>query len=165
MLTSLKPANAAKISANGLKFYYETVGNSKNPAVLLIMGLSAPALQWFSYIIDPLVHQGYSVIRFDNRDIGLSSWIDPSDWQKAPYSLETLAQDAIAILDALKINQALVIGASMGGAIAQRLAISYPSRILSLTSLISFGIEYLYLLLFERLTLTTLEKSRVDEKF
>lgn len=139
MLTPLKPKNAATISANGLKFYYETFGDPKNPPVLLIMGLSAPALQWFPYFIDPIVHQGYYVIRFDNRDIGLSSWIDPSDWQKAPYSLEALAQDAIAILDALKINQAHVIGASMGGAIAQRLAISHPSRVLSLTSLISFG--------------------------
>jgi pimeloyl-ACP methyl ester carboxylesterase len=139
MLTSLKPHQTGTALANGMKLYYETFGDRNNPAVLLIMGLSCQCLQWFPYFIEPIVRQGYYVIRFDNRDVGLSTWIDPDDWQKNPYSLEDLAQDTVELLQALGIDKAHIIGASMGGAIAQQIAISYPTRVLSLTSIVSFA--------------------------
>ncbi len=87
----------------------------------------------------PIVKQGYYVIRFDNRDIGLSTWSNTNGWEKHPYSLDDLATDSVELLQALKIDKAHVIGASMGGAIAQRMAISYPKRVLSLTSIVSFA--------------------------
>jgi pimeloyl-ACP methyl ester carboxylesterase len=139
MLTPLHPHQSGKILANSLNLYYETFGDPENPAVLLIMGVSCPCLQWFPYFIDPIVQQGYYVIRFDNRDVGLSNWIDAPDWQKSPYSLEDMAQDAVELLADLYIDKAHIIGASMGGAIAQQIAINYPTRALTLTSLISFG--------------------------
>ncbi len=135
----LLPKSAGKIPVNGIELYYEAFGDRAKPAVLLIMGLGAPGLQWFPYFIEPIVNQGYYVIRYDNRDTGLSTWIQNTVWQRSPYSLETMAKDAVGLLDALKIDKAHVIGASMGGAIAQQITLSDPSRVLSLTSLISFA--------------------------
>jgi pimeloyl-ACP methyl ester carboxylesterase len=106
---------------------------------LLINGLSCQCLQWFSYFYEPLVEQGYYVIRFDNRDVGLSTWINDRDWEKQPYSLDDMAQDSVGLLEALEIDKGHIIGVSMGGAIAQRIAIDYPDRILSLTSIASFA--------------------------
>lgn len=106
---------------------------------MLINGLSCQCLQWFSYFYEPLVEQGYYVIRFDNRDVGLSTWINDRDWEKQPYSLDDMAQDSVGLLEALEIDKGHIIGVSMGGAIAQRIAIDYPDRILSLTSIASFA--------------------------
>ncbi len=139
LLTSLKPVQTGTIPANGLNLYYETFGNRGHPPVLLIMGLSSPCWQWFPYFFEPIVNKSYYVIRFDNRDIGRSTWINHDEWQKSPYTLEDMAEDARELLKALKIDKVHLIGASMGGAIAQRLAISYPEYVLSLTSLISFA--------------------------
>ncbi len=138
MLLPLKLHQTGKIAANSINLYYETFGDPKNPAVLLIMGVSCPCLQWFPYIIDPIVSQGYYIIRFDNRDVGLSTWIDPLDWQKAHYSLEDMALDAVGLLDALGIDKAHIVGVSMGGAIAQRMAINHPDKVLTLTAIASF---------------------------
>ncbi len=127
------------VKANNIDIYVETFGDRTHPAVLLIMGLGCQCLNWFPYFYEPIVKQGYYVIRFDNRDIGLSTWSDANDWETKPYSLDDLATDSVELLTALKIDKAHVIGASMGGAIAQRMAISYPKRVLSLTSIVSFA--------------------------
>lgn len=139
MLISTKSHQMGKVSANGINLYYETFGNPKDPAVLLIMGLNCQCLQWFPYFYEPIVNKGYYVIRFDNRDIGGSTWIEPDEWQKNPYSLNDLAKDSVELLQALGIEKAHVIGVSMGGAIAQRMAIEYPHRLLSLTCIASFA--------------------------
>lgn len=139
MLVPLKLHKAETIATNSINLYYESFGDPKNPAVLLIMGVSCPCLQWFPYFIDPLVVQGYYVIRFDNRDVGLSTWIEAETWQKSPYSIEDMAQDAVELLDALKTDKAHIIGVSIGGAIAQRIAINHPDKILTLTSIASFA--------------------------
>ena len=109
--------------------------NRADPAVLMIMGAGAQAILWPLELIEPIVKEGYHVIRFDNRDVGLSTWI--TDYDSNPYTLEDMADDSIGLMDALKIKQAHFIGASMGGMIAQLAAIKYPQRVLSLTSWMS----------------------------
>ncbi len=127
-----------KVPSNGIEIYYEGFGKATNPAVLLIMGLDAQCVVWSMAFIEPLVAAGYYVVRFDNRDIGLSTWI--TDWQRRqPYTLEDMAKDAVGLLDSLNIRQAHIVGASMGGMIAQRIAISHSERVLSLTSIMSSG--------------------------
>lgn len=127
-----------KIPSNGIEIYFETFGNPKNPAILLTMGLDAQCTLWSPSFINPLVEAGFYVIRYDNRDIGLSTWIE--DWQRTdPYTLEDMAKDAIGLIDGLGISNVHLIGASMGGMISQRLAISYPERVSSLTSIMSSG--------------------------
>jgi pimeloyl-ACP methyl ester carboxylesterase len=127
-----------KAKANGIEIYFERFGIENDPAIVLIMGLDAQCVLWSLSFIEPLVKAGYQVIRFDNRDIGLSSWIE--NWDKTkPYTLEDMAKDTIGLLDYLNIQQAHVIGASMGGMIAQRLAISHSERLLSLTCIMSSG--------------------------
>ena len=127
------------VEANNIDIYVKTFGDRTHPAVLLIMGLGCQCLNCFPYFYEPIVEQGYYVIRFDNRDIGLSTWSDNNNWEKHPYSLDDLATDSVELLQALGIDKAHVIGASMGGAISQRMAISYPERVLSLTSIVSFA--------------------------
>ncbi len=131
--------SSGKIKTNGINLYCETFGNPAHPAILLIMGLATPCLHWFPYFYEPLVQAGYYVIRFDSRDVGLSDRIDPADWLANPYTLEDLAQDAIGLLDTLGIANAHIIGTSVGAAVAQRMAISHPSYVRTLTSLISTG--------------------------
>lgn len=122
------------------------------PAVLLVMGLGMQLVAWPQEFVDTLVDAGFRVIRMDNRDIGLSQHFDhlgmPNllwaglryklGWSvPAPYSLRDMAADALGVLDALHIERAHVVGVSMGGMIAQRMAIAAPTRILSLTSIMS----------------------------
>lgn len=130
---------SGKISSNGIELYYETFGQGHHPAILLIMGLDAQCVMWSMRFIEPLVAAGYYVIRFDNRDIGLSTWMNDTWHRRRPYTLEDMAQDAVGLLDALHIKQAHIVGASMGGMIGQRIAISYPEKVLSLTSIMSSG--------------------------
>lgn len=130
---------SGKIKTNGLNLHCETFGNPADPAILLIMGLATPCVHWFPYFYEPLVRAGYYVIRFDSRDVGLSDWIDPTDWLANPYTLEDLALDAIGLLDTLGISAAHIIGTSVGAAVAQRMAVSHPSYVRTLTSLISTG--------------------------
>jgi pimeloyl-ACP methyl ester carboxylesterase len=129
--------SSEKDKTSNLNLYYEVFGNPTHPAVLLIMGLASQSLNWFPYFYEPIVQQNYYVIRFDNRDIGLSDWIDPKVWAANPYTLEDMANDTIGLLDALNIKTAHIIGASMGGMIAQRIAISHPNYVRSLTSMLS----------------------------
>ncbi len=139
-------------SANGQRLCYETFGNAPDPALLLIMGLGAQMILWDDAFCEKLAAHGLHVIRFDNRDIGRSSGmaqpvrIDlPSLMLQAmqgkpiasPYKLADMARDAAGLLDHLNIKAAHIAGASMGGMIAQELAINLPERVLSLTSIMS----------------------------
>lgn len=110
----------------------ESSGNPKNPAVLLISGAGAPAKFWTDNFCKTLISAGYFVIRFDNRDIGLSSAVD---FEKHPYTTLDMAKDVIAILDAYCIQKANIVGHSMGGRIVQLLALDYPQRLLNMTSI------------------------------
>lgn len=121
------------IKANGIDIFYQTFGDPNHPAVLLIMGLGSQCVHWFPYFFEPIVQKGYYVIRFDNRDLGLSSRVN------SPYTLEDMANDTTGLLDALGIKKAHIIGISMGGMIAQRIAISASQYVLTLTSIASSG--------------------------
>lgn len=128
-------------ASNGsVRIWYEAIEPTERPkgTIILVMGISADALGWPDYFLKGLVDGGYSVIRYDHRGTGLSDWMDNWD-SKHPYSLDDMAADALAVLDALEIEEAHVVGVSMGGMIAQTLAIQYPSRVLSLTSMMSSG--------------------------
>ena len=107
-------------------------------SIILIMGNGNDALTWPPTFISNLVDEGYQVIRYDHRGTGLST--SKEKWKKKrAYSLNDMASDVIAILDTLKVNQAHIVGASMGGMIAQIVAIEYPNRTKSLTSIMSTG--------------------------
>jgi pimeloyl-ACP methyl ester carboxylesterase len=134
--------------ANGIEIEYETIGNPDHPTILLIMGLGAQLTHWDRGFAELLAGRGFQVIRFDNRDVGLSTKIDaaPPDWPairasgqvpQAPYTLSDMAADAIGLLDALGIATAHVVGASLGGFIAQTLAIEHPGRVTTLCSIMS----------------------------
>ena len=147
-----------KIKANGIQIEVEDTGPGLNaqgverPAVLLVMGLGMQLIAWPDAFVQGLVDAGYRVIRHDNRDIGLSQHFDhlgrPNlvwatikhrmGWAiKPPYTLRDMANDALGVLDALKVKQAHIVGVSMGGMIAQRVALAAPGRVLSLTSIMS----------------------------
>ena len=140
------------IMVNKIEINYDTFGNSSDPAILLIMGLASQMILWKEEFCQALASQGFYVIRFDNRDVGLSSKISNApvpDVMKimaalqqgqqvnVPYTLSDMAKDAIELLDALKISTAHVVGISMGGMIAQTMAIEYPTRVKTLTSISS----------------------------
>jgi pimeloyl-ACP methyl ester carboxylesterase len=147
-----------KIKANGIDLEVEDSGagfdaqGRPRPAVLLIMGLGMQLIAWPPAMVQALVEAGYRVVRFDNRDAGLSQHFDALGKPKVlwaalkyrlgwhirpPYSLLDMASDALGVLDALNIDRAHVVGASMGGMIAQRLALLAPERVLSLASIMS----------------------------
>ncbi len=146
-----------KVTANGISIEVEDSAQTdasfaNKPAVLLIMGLGMQLIAWPPEMVRALEAGGYRVIRFDNRDVGLSTHFDALGrpnllWASikyklglmpaAPYSLADMAADALGVLDALKIDRAHVVGVSMGGMIAQRVALAAPARILSLTSIMS----------------------------
>ena len=138
--------------ANGIDICYETFGDPKAEPMLLIMGLSAQMVLWDDAFCEQLAARGFYVIRFDNRDVGRSSKLSGGKQLTsfelfklrffhiplvAPYKLQDMAKDAVALLDALSIQSAHVVGASMGGMIAQEIAISFPERVRSLTSIMS----------------------------
>lgn len=123
-----------KAPINGIDIWYESFGDPTLPTVLLVMGASAQATLWRSEFFEPLVVAGYHVVRFDNRDVGYSTWVN---FAKQPYTIETMAADAVGLLDTLDIERAHLIGASMGGMISQAVALEHPERVLSLTSIMS----------------------------
>jgi pimeloyl-ACP methyl ester carboxylesterase len=127
---------ARRIPVNNIEIYFEAFGDPTNPAVILVTGMDDHCTSWIPDFYKPIEENGYCVIRFDNRDCGLSTWIDA--WDKGnPYTLEDMAGDTLALMNALNIDKAHFIGASMGGMIAQRIAISFSDRILTLTSIAS----------------------------
>ncbi|MFT5574089.1 MAG: pimeloyl-ACP methyl ester carboxylesterase [Cryomorphaceae bacterium] len=137
--------------ANGLSIAYQDFGDPKNETVLLIMGLGAQLIHWNDEFVLSLVNEGFRVIRFDNRDAGWSQYLSEEATPGmvtllryklgislgAPYKLDDMAADAMGLLDQLNIKQAHIVGASMGGMIAQIVAADYPARTLSLTSIMS----------------------------
>ncbi len=137
---------------NGIDIAYMVVGDSAAPPVLMVMGLMGSHRLWGEVLVNGLTAAGYQVILFDNRDTGDSARLDelgtPTIWWEmiksmvgfdvnAPYSLNDMADDSIAVLDELGIEQAHIVGASMGGMIAQIIAAEYPSRSLTLVSIMS----------------------------
>jgi len=141
-----------EIEANGITIHYEDRGDPANPPVLLIMGFGAQMTLWPDEFIDSLVARGFRVIRYDNRDIGLSHKFHgvkaPGPVKltllqrlgfrpKVPYKLGDMADDGAALLDALGIDKAHIVGASMGGMIAQHFASRHADKCLSLTSVFS----------------------------
>ena len=129
-------------AANGLKIAYETFGSPGDPPVLLIMGLGTQMIAWPDEMCEQIAGRGFYVIRYDNRDIGLSTHLDdlpvPSMRdillrRKPPYKVSDMAVDGVALMDELGLDSAHVVGASMGGFIAQILAGKFPDRVRSLT--------------------------------
>jgi len=122
-----------------VKIWYESITpkESSKGTILLFMGISNDALGWPQSFLDKFVESGYQVVRFDYRDTGLSDWID--NFKEAPYTLTDLAADSKAVLDALDIEKANVLGVSLGGMVAQEFAINFPNRTSSLTSIMSSG--------------------------
>ncbi|MFW9972533.1 MAG: alpha/beta fold hydrolase [Candidatus Odinarchaeota archaeon] len=142
----------SKAKANNIEIEYETFGDPSSKPLLLIMGLGAQMIRWDIEMCERLAELGFYVIRFDNRDVGLSTKFDEAgepdliklfmaaqrgEKVEAPYTLNDMADDAVGLLDALNIEKAHICGASMGGMIAQVIAYRHPSRVLSLTSIMS----------------------------
>ena len=140
------------IAANGIRIEYESFGSSDAPAIVLVMGLGMQLTGWPDPFCQKLAGAGYRVLRFDNRDIGLSTHFDDRGvpnmlWQflrarigmrvRGAYDLNDMAADTVGLMDALGIGQAHVVGASMGGMIAQQLAALHPARVRSLVSIMS----------------------------
>jgi pimeloyl-ACP methyl ester carboxylesterase len=123
-----------RATANGIELEYQVFGAEQDPPLLLIAGLGAQMLSWDEGFCRLLAAQRFRVIRFDNRDVGLSTWMDEG---AAEFSLDDMAADAAGLLDALGLPAAHVVGASMGGFIAQLVALNHPEKVLSLTSIMS----------------------------
>jgi pimeloyl-ACP methyl ester carboxylesterase len=138
--------------ANGIRLAYETFGDPDAVPLLLIMGLGMQMVAWDDDFCRMLARRGFHVIRFDNRDVGLSTWMRgmraPTPREvvlgrmlrrpvEPPYRLEDMADDAVGLLDALGIGSAHIVGASLGGMIAQLMAIHYPERVRTLTCIMS----------------------------
>lgn len=122
------------VNANGIEIWTEGFGRSSDPTVLLIMGAAAQGIVWPDEFCDALVEAGRHVIRYDNRDTGQSTCFD---FSVHPYTVSDMASDAVGVLDAYSIDAAHVVGASMGGMIAQTVTLDYPDRVLTLTSIMS----------------------------
>jgi pimeloyl-ACP methyl ester carboxylesterase len=136
----------------GIEIFYEDHGPSDAEAILLVMGLGAQLTLWPDELVAALVGEGFRVIRYDNRDIGLSQKFEGARAPslpmqvlrkkigfpaRVPYSLKDMADDGIGLLTALEIDKAHVVGASMGGMIVQLMAIHHPERLITMTSIMS----------------------------
>ena len=137
---------------NGLSLRYESIGPEDHPAIVLVMGLALQMIVWPDEFCAMLAGNGFRVIRFDNRDVGLSTHLDalgtpivPFQFLKyllrfpiaAPYLIDDMAGDTAALIDALGLKRAHVVGASMGGMIAQNLAARFPGKVAGLVSMMS----------------------------
>lgn len=149
---SIRAIEAIHAQVNDIDIAYKVLGDKENPAVLMIMGLGGSHILWGDNLPNQLVEAGYQVVLFDNRDVGESQRLDeqgnPTIWWEfikdklgfgvnAPYELGDMASDTIGLMDELRLEQAHIVGASMGGMIAQVLAARYPERVISLTSIMS----------------------------
>jgi pimeloyl-ACP methyl ester carboxylesterase len=143
-------SEASVALVNGIELTYDTFGDPADPALLLIMGLGGPLNWWHAGLCELLAHQGFYVIRYDNRDVGRSTKLRGQGGTRRdivraysrlgarpPYTISDMAGDARGLLDRLDIDQAHVTGVSMGGMIAQTLALEHPDRVLSLVSIMS----------------------------
>jgi len=140
------------VKANGVRLAYDSFGDKGNPPLILIMGLGTQMIAWPDELCTGLAQQGFYVVRFDNRDIGLSEKMENAHIPKAsrlmllsklrlpmrvPYTLNDMARDVIGLMDSLGMSRAHIVGASMGGMIGQIVAALFPQRILSFTSIMS----------------------------
>lgn len=140
------------VKANGINLYYEDNGPADAPVILLVMGLGAQMIAWPDELIQGLVGKGFRVIHYDNRDVGMSQRMEKAAtpnliWTMfkarlglplgVGYTLSDMAKDGIGLLDALGIQRAHVVGASMGGMIVQLMAVNHRERLLSMTSIMS----------------------------
>jgi len=136
------------VSANNIQIEYEAFGDPNSPPLLLINGFGSQLIFWDEELCGQLAQSGLYVIRFDNRDVGLSSKLEEAGLPKLgallrgesidiPYTIEDMADDAVGLLDALGIEKAHICGVSMGGMIAQAVAINHPQHVLSLISIYS----------------------------
>jgi pimeloyl-ACP methyl ester carboxylesterase len=138
-----------RVQANGIEIAYETFGDRAARPLVLVMGLATQMLAWHEDFCGMLADRGFFVVRFDNRDIGLSTHLHDApppdvlaafvhnDTSSASYRLEDMADDTVGLMDALGIEAAHLVGASMGGMIAQTVAIRHRARLRSLTSIMS----------------------------
>ena len=148
-----------RVAANGIEIEYETFGDANDPTMLLVSGYTAQMSQWDPAFCALMAARGYHVVRFDNRDVGLSTHFDgvvvdlqavmnavvgKGDMPDVPYTMSAFSDDAFALLDALGVRQAHVVGGSMGGMIVQVMAIEHPERLLSMTSIMSMTGEPAY---------------------
>jgi pimeloyl-ACP methyl ester carboxylesterase len=138
----------SRVGPAGIEIAYERLGKPEAPVALLIMGIAAQLIHWPDAFCQALAGRGLQVVRFDNRDSGLSTHMTDApapnlptalagDLSSASYTLSDMAGDAVGLLDVLGFEKAHVVGASMGGAIAQTMAIEHPGRVRSLTSMMS----------------------------
>ncbi len=141
-----------QVAANGLRINYDSFGDPSHPPMILVMGLGIQMIHWDDNFCKLLASQGFWLIRFDNRDIGKSTWLSElpapglmaflgNSWfgraLNAPYLLNDMADDTLALMDALHIEKTHIVGASMGGMIAQCVALKATERVISLTSIMS----------------------------
>jgi pimeloyl-ACP methyl ester carboxylesterase len=131
----------SRASVNGIELAYESFGSPDGRPLLLIMGLGAQLIHWEDDFCSLLAEQGHHVVRYDNRDAGLSTHLHaegvPQPGTSPAYLLDDMADDAAGLMDVLGWSAAHVVGASMGGMIAQTLAFRHPERVLTLTSIMS----------------------------
>ena len=140
------------IDANGISLHYQSMGREDDPTIMLVMGLGVQMILWPDAFCQMLVDRGFRVVRFDNRDAGMSTQLNDLRAPniaveyvrfmlgmsvRAPYSIDDMATDTAALMGALGLAHVHLVGASMGGMIAQNLAASLPSRVASLTSIMS----------------------------
>ena len=152
MNQKVKYTDPIKATANGIEIVYDTFGDPSAAPMLLVMGLGAQLIAWDEQFCEKLAACGYWVIRFDNRDVGLSTRFDevgvpdvPAMFQSqmqgealaSPYLLKDMANDAVGLLDSIGVQSAHVVGVSMGGMIVQEMAIRHPQRIRTMTSIMS----------------------------
>lgn len=143
-----------RVATNGIELEYDTAGDPADPTILLVMGLGAQLIAWDDDLVATLAGRGFHVIRFDNRDVGLSTHLEdhPVTLEdmlrvgrraqfrlpvEVPYGIPDMASDAAGLLDAIGVGRCHVVGVSMGGMIAQQLAIDFPEKVMSLTSVMS----------------------------
>ncbi|MFX0184786.1 MAG: alpha/beta fold hydrolase [Candidatus Hodarchaeota archaeon] len=152
-MSEIRQSEETTVKVNeDIEIAYDTFGESLQPPLLLVMGLGSQMIMWDEEFCKQIAAKGYWVIRFDNRDVGLSTKLntlpvpDPMQLFQAlqqgktidvPYSLLDMAKDAVGLLNALKVKSAHIVGASMGGMIAQTIAIHFPERVRTLTSIMS----------------------------
>ena len=129
----MEPTSAGLIATNGVELWVETFGTPRDPAVVLISGADSPGSRWDLALVHALGEHQLRVVRFDNRDCGLSTKIDPDEL----YTLDDMARDVVGMMDELEIDRAHIVGRSMGGMIGQLLALDHGDRVRSLGLLIT----------------------------
>jgi pimeloyl-ACP methyl ester carboxylesterase len=148
MASSTTNEGIRRATVGDVELAYETFGDPSHPPLVLVMGLATQMLGWPDEFCAALAGRGHFVVRFDNRDIGLSSHLDDAgpadigaimggDTSTAAYRLSDMASDTVGLLDALGLDRVHLVGASMGGMIAQTVAIEHPERVRSLISIMS----------------------------